>query len=111
MANVPSRNGASSKTPMGPFQTTVLAPRITVAKASRALGPMSSPIHPAGMAVLSAVRVGAVASTRSAMTWSMGSRNVTPFARASFRMSLATSSLSASKSDAPTSIPCAFRKV
>ena len=110
-AKVPSRNGASSNTPIGPFHTTVLAPRIAVANACRAVGPMSSPIQPAGIAVLSAMRVSASAATFWAITWSMGSRKVTPLARAASSTSRATSSLSASSSDAPISIPCALRKV
>ena len=52
----------------GPVPDHRLGPRMTVAKASRAFGPMSSPIQPAGMAVLSAMRVVAAASGFSATT-------------------------------------------
>ena len=43
-AKVPSSKGGTSKTPMGPFQKTVLAPSRARAKASRVLGPMSRPM-------------------------------------------------------------------
>src|SRR5690606_23096056 len=43
---VPSANGASSNTPIGPFQNTVAAPESTSANAATDAGPMSRPFHP-----------------------------------------------------------------
>ena len=42
--SVPAAKGVFSKTPIGPFQTTVCAVRIMAAKVSHVRGPMSSPI-------------------------------------------------------------------
>ena len=47
-ARVPSANRGHSKTPIGPFQKTVFASAIRVAKRSRVSGPMSSPSQPSG---------------------------------------------------------------
>ena len=46
---VPSANRSNSKTPIGPFQTTVPAFFTASQKISIVLGPMSMPIQPSGM--------------------------------------------------------------
>ena len=43
-ARVPPAKAGNSKTPMGPFQNTVLAPLIRSAKAAADSGPMSRPM-------------------------------------------------------------------
>ena len=48
MFMVPAAKAGISKTPMGPFQTMVLAPMISSEKRSMVLGPMSRPIQSAG---------------------------------------------------------------
>ena len=49
IARVPSRKASNSNTPMGPFQTTVLAVRICSTNASTALGPISNAIQSFGI--------------------------------------------------------------
>src|SRR5271165_3477453 len=49
-ASVPPAYGASSKTPIGPFQKTVLAWRMLAANCAADSGPMSRPIWSAGIA-------------------------------------------------------------
>src|SRR5690606_36438168 len=70
---VPSANGASSNTPIGPFQNTVAAPESTSANAATDAGPMSRPFHPSGMASAATVCVFASAENSSATTTSVGS--------------------------------------
>ena len=53
---VPSANGASSNTPIGPFQNTVFAPARTCANAVTDSGPMSRPFHPSGIFSTGTVR-------------------------------------------------------
>ena len=65
-ATVPAANGASSKTPMGPFHTTVRAVWSRAVKRSTVLGPMSRICHVAGTLSTAAVRRCALASHRSA---------------------------------------------
>ena len=48
---VPAANRSSSNTPMGPFQKTVRASRMTSLKRPAVSGPMSSPFHPVGRSV------------------------------------------------------------
>jgi len=48
-AFVPSSNGAVSNTPIGPFQTIVLAPSSFSAKSFCVCGPISSPIQPSSI--------------------------------------------------------------
>src|SRR6185369_11786963 len=47
---VPAANGATSNTPIGPFQKTVCASARTAENAATAAGPMSRPFVPGGMA-------------------------------------------------------------
>ena len=47
-ARVPASNRGSSKAPIGPFQNTVRAARITSPNSAAVPGPMSAPFHPAG---------------------------------------------------------------
>ena len=70
---VPSANGASSNTPIGPFQNTVFALASTCANASTDSGPMSRPFHPSGIFSTGTVRVFASAENSSATTTSTGS--------------------------------------
>jgi len=71
-ARVPAANGASSNAPIGPFQKTVPAVAMIVAKASELRRPMSSPIIPSGTSTPSSGCAGASALKRSAMTRSDG---------------------------------------
>src|ERR1700682_445283 len=48
---VPWANGATSKTPMGPFHTMVFAEAISLENAATVFGPISRPILSAGMSV------------------------------------------------------------
>lgn len=87
---VPAANGSSSKTPMGPFQNTVVEPRMIVANASAVSGPMSSPspVAPAGVPSMASARVtswAASAENPSATTTSVGSTIFTPRSSASAR--------------------------
>jgi len=50
IARVPPANAGSSKTPIGPFQKTVLAPWMLAANNWADSGPMSRPIWSAGIA-------------------------------------------------------------
>src|SRR5262249_41219037 len=67
-ANVPSAKRGHSKTPIGPFQNTVLARAISAANSSRVAGPMSSPSHPGGGSSYGTIRVSASASKEAAAT-------------------------------------------
>ena len=67
-ARVPAAKASISNTPMGPFQKTVLAPASSRAYSSQERGPMSRPIQPSGMAVLSTICVAASAANLSATT-------------------------------------------
>src|SRR5690606_6167844 len=77
-ASVPARKRSHSKTPIGPFQKTDWAPRITSPNAAAASGPMSSPIVPAGMASAGTTREGAFSAKASATTMSEGSSMRSP---------------------------------
>ena len=82
MALVPLAKAGNSKTPMGPFQTMVPAPRVAAQKSSMVLGPMSMPIMSAGMCIASTTTGSASAANSFAATVSTGSRSLTPFALA-----------------------------
>src|SRR5215207_2461305 len=93
---VPAANGATSKTPIGPFQNTVPAPDTAPPKTLTVVGPTSSPLLPAGIASASTTCVLASSATSVATTMSTG-RPIR--------------SWSASSSESPTSKPRAARKV
>ena len=69
---VPSANGASSNTPIGPFQNTVFALASTCANASTDSGPMSRPFQPSGICSTGTVGV-RLGGNSSATTTSTGS--------------------------------------
>src|SRR6476646_2265885 len=73
ISSVPLAKAGISKTPMGPFQTMVLALAISAANEAMVLGPISRPIWSAGVAETSTVVAGAVALNSGAITWSKGS--------------------------------------
>src|SRR6266704_7222411 len=65
---VPREKGSSSKTPIGPFHTMVLAFLISAEKSAMLFGPMSKPICSAGMGwPLSMILVCAAASALPAI--------------------------------------------
>ena len=103
---VPSANGASSNTPIGPFQNTVCAPVSTCPNAAADAGPMSSPFHPSGIASADTMRLGAEAETSSATTTSTGSTTF-PEPRNSRQAPICA----CSSSESPTRWPCAARNV
>ena len=103
---VPSANGASSNTPIGPFQNTVFAPASTCANAATDSGPMSRPFHPSGIFSTGTVRVFASAENSSATTTSTGS-TILPDSSSRRQLTI----WSASSSESPTPSPCAARKV
>src|SRR6266700_3989750 len=74
--NVPFANGATSNTPIGPFQTIVRAREISSEKASIVVGPISRPIISGGIGCpLLTTCTRALTSTLLATTWSTGKRN------------------------------------
>src|SRR5689334_5793755 len=72
-ALVPAAYGASSNTPIGPFQKTVPAVPTAAANLAADSGPMSRPIWSAGMASAATTRCGASAAILAATTRSDGS--------------------------------------
>src|SRR2546426_9377692 len=111
IAIVPRLNAATSKMPMGPFQSTVRAAAISFANRSMVRGPMSTPSRSAGKSSAPTTRAVAPASGRSAARWSTGRRTRTPRAAARASVAAASSTLSASTRERPTGFPCARRKV
>src|SRR4051794_19121411 len=105
---VPAANGASSNTPIGPFQNTVSEPASSRANSSTVRGPTSRPSWSAGIDAASTVVVGASALNSGAQTTSTGSTIRSPASSSSRRQ---VSTWSASSSDLPTSWPWALRKV
>ena len=103
---VPAANGASSNAPIGPFQNTVPASRMTSAYPAALRGPMSSPIQPSGTSTPSSWRVSVSAENSLPATRSTGSRSLSPPAASTLR---AGSSPSSSHSESPTSWPCALK--
>ena len=95
---VPSANGASSNTPIGPFQNTVFALASTCANAATDSGPMSRPFQPSGIFSTGTVRVLASAEKSSATTTSTGS---TTLPDSSSRRQLSIWSSSSSESPTP----------
>ena len=59
ISTVPWRNGGISKTPIGPFQTTVRAVRSTSRKRTTVGMPISKPFQPTGIPSSATRRVGA----------------------------------------------------
>ena len=82
-AMVPAASTGFSKTPIGPFHTTVLASFTASAYSSRVLGPISIPIRSAGILSLSTTSVSMGASmgfgNSAVVTVSTGSTSFTPF--------------------------------
>src|SRR5215475_4932584 len=105
---VPAANGATSKTPIGPFQNTVRAWASSAANALTVCGPMSRPFVPAGIASADTVCVSASSAISAATTMSAGSTILSPLSASSCRH---VSTWSSSSSESPTSSPWAFRKV
>src|SRR5713226_5521186 len=68
ISRVPLANAGISNTPMGPFQTMVLAAAIFWRKVSMVLGPMSRPIQPSGVAETETVCVGVSGLNSALMT-------------------------------------------
>mmetsp|Transcript_8087 Transcript_8087/g.17423 ORF Transcript_8087/g.17423 Transcript_8087/m.17423 type:complete len:221 (+) Transcript_8087:273-935(+) len=110
-SNVPEANFSISKTPIGPFMMTVLAVERHSFWALVVSGPLSSPIHPSGMASEETTLLLASAEKASAMTMSLGRRMVLPSFSALAITSLAVSTKSSSTREVPTSSPLAFKKV
>mmetsp|Transcript_12274 Transcript_12274/g.25426 ORF Transcript_12274/g.25426 Transcript_12274/m.25426 type:complete len:224 (+) Transcript_12274:332-1003(+) len=108
---VPLLNFSNSKTPMGPFMMMVLQSARNSFCSLVASGPLSSPIHPSGMASAATIWVSASLSNLSATTMSEGRRMVFPSLSALAMTSLAVSTKSSSTREVPTSRPLAFKKV
>mmetsp|Transcript_2391 Transcript_2391/g.6784 ORF Transcript_2391/g.6784 Transcript_2391/m.6784 type:complete len:203 (+) Transcript_2391:157-765(+) len=111
MAKVPLAKASISKTPMGPFQMTVLQSASLSWIIFVAAGPLSRPIQPSGIASEDTTWVLALASKASATRISFGKMSSQPFSSASFMASLAVWMKSSSTSDVPTALPWALRKV
>mmetsp|Transcript_14360 Transcript_14360/g.29553 ORF Transcript_14360/g.29553 Transcript_14360/m.29553 type:complete len:235 (+) Transcript_14360:179-883(+) len=111
MAKVPLAKASNSKTPIGPFQMTVLQSDRAAAISFVASGPLSSPIHPSGMAVAGTTWVLASGAKASATTTSVGRMNSFPEASALAMTALAVSTKSSSTREVPTLRPLALRKV
>mmetsp|Transcript_27510 Transcript_27510/g.62259 ORF Transcript_27510/g.62259 Transcript_27510/m.62259 type:complete len:201 (+) Transcript_27510:477-1079(+) len=110
-ASVPFANASISKTPIGPFHTTVPAPLSSLAIKRIESGPISRPIMPSGIAVTETTRQGESASKRSATTASVGRSRLTPLALASLIKLAASESCSSSTIEVPTASPCDLRNV
>src|SRR5699024_1386357 len=77
-ALVPAANASNSKTPIGPFHTTVLAETISWPKACPESGPMSRPIWSSGISSTGTTVAGASPENSGATTTSVGSTICTP---------------------------------
>ncbi len=87
---MPAANGASSNTPIGPFQKTVFEPAMISANFAEVAGPMSrpSPLAPNGVSSIesaAAATCSASAPNFEATTTSVGSTISTPRFSASAR--------------------------
>ena len=89
IAIVPFAKLGISKHPIGPFQTTVLAPLTASAKSSAVLGPMSRPSISAGISPRPTTLKFASFEKSSATVVSIGIRSLTPFSSAFFSISSA----------------------
>src|SRR5687767_2424345 len=76
IARVPASKGGVSNTPMGPFQSTVFAERITSANSRTERGPMSNMASSAGMAVRSTACADFGSSRERATVASVGSTSL-----------------------------------
>src|SRR5262249_25104937 len=111
-ALVPIANAAISKTPIGPFHTTVFASAIAFSYISIVAGPISTPNRsPIRESVTSSTSFAVPGSIRSVTTWSTGRSRATPRFAASTSIALAASSLSSSTSERPTGRPRDLRNV
>mmetsp|Transcript_56328 Transcript_56328/g.155513 ORF Transcript_56328/g.155513 Transcript_56328/m.155513 type:complete len:253 (+) Transcript_56328:318-1076(+) len=110
-SKVPAANASNSKTPIGPFHTTVLHDLRASTISLVASGPLSRPIQPSGMASAFTTLVLASAANLSAMTMSDGRISSQLLSLASFSAALAVSMKSSSTSDEPVAMPRAARKV
>ena len=111
ISRVPAANGASSKTPTGPFHTTVAAESITSPYARAVSGPMSRIISPGPTSFTALTTASADSEGESATTTSLGMGTSPPRPRTARRMRTACSTRSGSYSEAPTSCPAAAMKV
>ena len=75
---MPAAKAGNSKTPTGPFHTTVLEVAMASANSLRVSGPMSRPIWSDGMALEDTTVAGASAANSGATTVSTGRRSSTP---------------------------------
>mmetsp|Transcript_14423 Transcript_14423/g.36487 ORF Transcript_14423/g.36487 Transcript_14423/m.36487 type:complete len:206 (-) Transcript_14423:990-1607(-) len=105
MPVVPLAKASNSKTPIGPFHTTVLQSDRASWNTLRLSGPMSRPIQPSGMLSTDATLVSASAANLSARMTSVGSKNSTPFSLAFFSRLRASFTLSSSTKEDPTESP------
>mmetsp|Transcript_17889 Transcript_17889/g.40274 ORF Transcript_17889/g.40274 Transcript_17889/m.40274 type:complete len:253 (+) Transcript_17889:220-978(+) len=110
-SKVPLEKASNSKTPMGPFQMTVLQSPSFSWIILVDSGPLSRPIQPSGMESTETVCVAASAANLSATMTSVGRMKSMPFSLAITSSFLARSSWSSSTSDEPVSRPRALRKV
>mmetsp|Transcript_25565 Transcript_25565/g.31481 ORF Transcript_25565/g.31481 Transcript_25565/m.31481 type:complete len:278 (-) Transcript_25565:387-1220(-) len=108
---VPLANFSNSKTPIGPFMITVLQSERASFCSLVVSGPLSSPIHPSGMASAATTLVLASGEKASAMIMSEGRRICFPAFSAAAITSLAVSTKSSSTREVPTLYPLALRKV
>ena len=108
---VPTAKLGISNTPMGPFQTMVLALAISSEKSLTVSGPMSRPSRSSGISPHLTVVRGASLSNSGAQTVSTGRSIFTPFCSALASREVARSSLSASSRDLPILPPWALEKV
>mmetsp|Transcript_112 Transcript_112/g.249 ORF Transcript_112/g.249 Transcript_112/m.249 type:complete len:224 (-) Transcript_112:525-1196(-) len=108
---VPLANASISNTPIGPFMIRVLQSDKNSFCSAVEAGPLSSPIHPSGMASAATIWVLASAAKASAITMSEGRRICFPSFSAFSITSLAVSTKSSSTREVPTLRPLAFKKV
>src|SRR6478609_1628125 len=82
---VPAANGASSNTPIGPFQKTVADAAATSENFAALSGPMSRPSQPSRMPSAPTIWIAASAENASAITTSVGNRILSGLSSSSFR--------------------------
>mmetsp|Transcript_3307 Transcript_3307/g.4944 ORF Transcript_3307/g.4944 Transcript_3307/m.4944 type:complete len:221 (+) Transcript_3307:161-823(+) len=108
---VPLLNFSISNTPIGPFMITVWQSARASFCALVDSGPLSSPIHPSGIASTATTCVSASASNLSATIISTGRISSFPSFSALAITALAVSMKSSSTREVPTPRPFALRKV
>ena len=111
MARVPPAKGSSSKAPIGPFQKTVPARAIRLAKLAVVLLPMSRPIQPSGTSTPFSRRVSVSASNSLPRHRSSGNSSIVSLPSACSNTVLADSTPSSSTSELPVSRPSALKKL